>query len=56
MSWLKSLVAAMIGGAVGAAAETYAAGGQHVKSAAITGAALTLAAYLKQSPRNDRRY
>ena len=51
--WLKGLAAAVIGGAVASAAQAAAAGGiqpANLKTAAITGAVLTLSAYLTQSP------
>jgi hypothetical protein len=51
--WLKGLAAAVIGGAVASAAQAAAAGSTqpaNLKTAAITGAVLTLGAYLTQSP------
>jgi hypothetical protein len=51
--WLKGLAAAVIGGAIASAAQAAAAGSIHpanLKTAAITGAVLTLGAYLTQSP------
>jgi len=51
--WLKGLAAAVIGGAVASATQAAAAGSfnpNNLKTAAITGAALTLGAYLTQSP------
>jgi hypothetical protein len=51
--WLKGLLAALVGGAISSAAQAAANGsfkpGQ-LKTAAITGAALTLGAYLTKSP------
>ena len=51
--WLKGLAAALLGGAAAAVAQTAAAGNvapANVKTAAIAGAGVTLAAYLTQSP------
>ena len=51
--WMKGLAAAVIGGAVSSAAQVTASGSvtpANLKTAAITGAALTLTAYLTQSP------
>ena len=51
--WLKGLAAAVIGGAIASAAQVAAAGSfqpANLKTAALTGAALTLGAYLTQSP------
>jgi hypothetical protein len=51
--WMKGLAAAMVGGAVASAAQAAASGSfkpSNLKTAAITGAALTLGAYLTQSP------
>ena len=51
--WLKGLAAAILGGAFASAAQVAAAGSvtpANLKTAAITGAALTLTAYLAQSP------
>ena len=51
--WLKGLAAALIGGAFSSAAQAAATGAvtpANLKTAAITGAALTLTAYLTQSP------
>jgi len=51
--WLKGLCATLAGGAIASAAQTLAAGNMHpaqLKTAAITGAALTLSAYLTKSP------
>ncbi len=51
--WLKGLAACVIGGALSSAAQAVASGGttpSNLKAAAITGAALTLSAYLTQSP------
>ena len=52
-AWLKGLLAAIAGGAVASATQTLATGNARpaqLKTAAITGAALTLAAYLTRSP------
>jgi len=51
--WLKGLLAALAGGAIASAAQTLATGNAkpaQLKTAAITGAALTLGAYLTKSP------
>ena len=51
--WMKGLAAAVIGGAVSSAAQVAASGSvtpASLKTAAIAGAALTLSAYLTQSP------
>ena len=51
--WLKGLAAAVIGGAIASAAQAAAAGSiqpTNLKTAALTGAVLTLGAYLTQSP------
>jgi hypothetical protein len=51
--WLKGLAAAVLGGAIASAAQVVASGSAqpaNLKSAAVTGAALTLSAYLTQSP------
>jgi hypothetical protein len=51
--WLKGLAAAVIGGAVASAAQAAAGGSNqpaNLKTAALTGAVLTLAAYLTHSP------
>jgi hypothetical protein len=51
--WLKGLLAAVAGGAIAGTAQTLANGNAHpaqLKTAAITGAALTLGAYLTKSP------
>jgi hypothetical protein len=51
--WLKGLLAALAGGAIASAAQTLStgiAGPSQLKTAAITGAALTLSAYLTKSP------
>jgi hypothetical protein len=51
--WMKGLAAALVGGAVSSAAQAAASGSvtpANLKTAAITGAALTLTAYLTQSP------
>ena len=51
--WLKGLAAAAIGGAVASVAQAAAAGSMkpaNLETAAITGALLTLGAYLTQSP------
>ena len=51
--WFKGLAAALIGGAISSAAQAAASGSvtpANLKTAAITGAALTLGAYLTQSP------
>jgi hypothetical protein len=55
--WLKGLLAALAGGAIASAAQTLATGPVHpaqLKTAAITGAALTLTAYLTKSPAEPR--
>ena len=53
-TWLKGLAAALAGGAVASAAHALSATGpitgKSLGTAAATGAALTLAAYLTQSP------
>jgi len=52
-TWLKGLLAALLGGAVSGVAAATAGGsvnGSQVKVAAITGAALTVGAYLTRSP------
>jgi hypothetical protein len=52
-SWLKSLIAALIGGAVASAAHVLATTpvtGKSIAAAAASGAATTLGAYLTQSP------
>ena len=52
-TWLKGLLAAVAGGAIASAAQTLTTGNARpaqLKTAAITGAALTLAAYLTPSP------
>ena len=51
--WLKGLCATLAGGAIASAAQALAAGNIHpaqLKTAALTGAALTLGAYLTKSP------
>jgi hypothetical protein len=51
--WLKGLAAAVIGGAIASAVQAAASGSiapANLKTAAITGAALTLGAYLTKSP------
>ena len=51
--WLKGLAAAVLGGAIASAAQGMASGSPqpaNLKTAAVTGAALTLSAYLTQSP------
>ncbi len=51
--WLKGLLAALAGGAIASAAQTVANGNAQpaqLKAAAITGAGLTLGAYLTKSP------
>jgi hypothetical protein len=51
--WLKGLVAAVLGGAIASVAQVAATGSAqpaNLKTAAVTGAALTLSAYLTQSP------
>jgi hypothetical protein len=51
--WLKGLAAAVVGGAIASAAQAAASGSieaKNLKTAAITGAALTLGAYLTKSP------
>ena len=51
--WLKGLLAALAGGAISSAAQAVANGNakpNQLKTAAITGAALTLGAYLTKSP------
>jgi hypothetical protein len=55
-AWLKGLAAALIGGAVSSASQAAATGNlnpSQLKSAAIVGAALTLAGYLAKSPLGD---
>jgi hypothetical protein len=55
--WLKGLAAALVGGAVAGVAQAAASGslgGTQLKVAAASGAALTLGAYLKQSPIADK--
>jgi hypothetical protein len=55
--WLKGLAAAVLGGALSSAAQAAAAGSvqpANLKTAAIAGAALTLGAYLTQSPLRDK--
>ena len=52
-AWIRGLLAAIAGGAIASAAQAAAAGNMHpaeLKTAAITGAALTLGAYLTKSP------
>jgi hypothetical protein len=56
--WLKGLTAALIGGAVSSASQVAASGNlkpAQLKSAAIVGAALTLAGYLAKSPLLDKK-
>jgi hypothetical protein len=51
--WLKGLAAAVAGGAIAAAAQAVSTGdttGPQIKTAAIAGAGLTVAAYLTDSP------
>ena len=51
--WFKGLAAALLGGAAASAAQAAASGNAtpaNLKTAAIAGAALTLSAYLTQSP------
>ena len=51
--WLKGLLAAVAGGAIASAAQSAATGSanrKQLRTAAITGAALTLGAYLTKSP------
>ena len=51
--WLRGLAAALLGGAISSVAQAAAAGGvqpANLKTAALTGAVLTLSAYLTQSP------
>lgn len=51
--WLKGLLAALAGGAIASAAQALATGNARpaqLKTAAVTGAALTLGAYLTKSP------
>lgn len=51
--WLKGLAAAMIGGVIASVAQVAAAGSfqaSNLKAAAVTGAVLTLSAYLTHSP------
>jgi hypothetical protein len=51
--WLKGLAAAVIGGAIASAAQAASAGSiqpANLKTAAIAGAVLTVAAYLTHSP------
>ena len=55
--WLKGLLAALAGGAIASAAQTLSTGSaapSQLKTAAITGAALTLGAYLTKSPTDPR--
>ena len=55
--WLKGLLAALAGGAIASAAQTLATGNARpaqLKTAAVTGAALTLSAYLTKSPTEPR--
>jgi hypothetical protein len=52
-TWLKGLLAALAGGAVSSAAQAVASGNAkptQLRTAALTGAALTLGAYLTKSP------
>jgi hypothetical protein len=52
--WLKGFGAAMLGGAIASAAQAIVAPGpltgRSIGTAAVAGAGLTAAAYLKQSP------
>ena len=51
--WLKGLAAAVLGGAIASAAQVVASGSAqpaNLRTAAVAGAALTLSAYLTQSP------
>ena len=51
--WLKGLAACVIGGALSSAAQAVASGKltpSTLKTAAVSGAVLTLSAYLTQSP------
>jgi hypothetical protein len=51
--WLKGLAAALLGGAIASVAQAAASGSINsakLKVSAITGAALTIGAYLTQSP------
>ena len=51
--WLKGLAAALVGGTIAGAAQAAASGNIEIsklKVSALTGAALTLSAYLTQSP------
>jgi hypothetical protein len=51
--WLKGLAAALLGGAVASVAQAAVAGGiqpANLTTAAVTGAVLTLGAYLTHSP------
>ena len=51
--WLRGLAAALLGGAISSVAQAAAAGSvqpANLKTAALTGAVLTLSAYLTQSP------
>jgi hypothetical protein len=51
--WLKGLAAAVIGGAIASATQAATSGSVEpakLKTAALTGAALTLGAYLTKSP------
>ncbi len=55
--WLKGLLAALAGGAIASAAQSLATGkigSSQLKTAAITGAALTFGAYLTKSPIQTR--
>jgi hypothetical protein len=55
--WLKGLLAALAGGAIASAAQTLATGPvqpAQLKTAAITGAALTVSAYLTKAPTQPR--
>lgn len=51
--WLKGLAAAVLGGAIAGVSQSATAGATtpaNIKSAAISGAVLTLGAYLAKSP------
>jgi hypothetical protein len=55
--WLRGLAAALFGGAIASAAQMAASGNTTpatLKTAAISGAALTLGAYLTQSPMRSK--
>ena len=55
--WLKGLAAAVLGGALASAAQVVAGGNyqpSQLKGAAISGAVLTLGAYLTKSPLENK--